>query len=1359
MMNKQILILLLSVFASGMNAKEKGISNYYFTHISGENGLSQSNVKAIIQDSYGFMWFGTKNGLNRFDGTSIVQMDCDDHVAGKGNHNIASLFEDKERKLWVGTDRGVYRYDPTSDLFTALLLRTKEGVDMNNWVGNITADSLGNIWIVIPDQGIFRYKDNQLFLYKMTAGDSHKNEAPGHLCVRRNGEVWVCTWNTGLYRYNPQTDHFDQYASDKDGNRLTGKNINMICEYGDWIAMAVQEGEVLKYNPTTNQLVKIDLPGAVHPFIRNIYNFDEELWVGTQDGLFIINEEKKQTTHLRQDLMQPFSLSDKIIYTMYKDREEDIWIGTMFGGVNYLPHQNLLFDKYVPGNTPNSLNTKRIREIVTDETGKIWLGTEDSGINVMDCFTNNIKQMQHMKADGINHSLTLSMYTHNNQLFCGLFKHGMDVIQLPGGTVRHYSPQELNIDEGSVYAFYIDSKGNKWLGSGWGLYKASPGSFTFHWVTNLGYDWIFDIMEDKSGTLWFATMGSGLWKQTPEDGIFHKYIYEEGKDNTLSSNSVSSLMQDSKGRIWISTDRGGLCRYNPGQDNFTTFSTKDGLPDDVVYKVLEDDQENLWFGTNRGLVCFQPDTKDIHVYTTKDGLLGNQFNYKSAVKGKDGKFYFGSIEGLIAFDPNSIMKSDCRAPIYISKFSIYNQEITVHTPNSPLKQGIFQTDKIVLSHDQSNISFDVALLSYSSAASNEYEYRMEPLDKDWIKTASNQNISYAKLPPGNYTFHVRATNKTNGCPYSTCSLSIVIMPPWWQSVWAYILYTLWGLALIVCWFFWYRRRKETQMEERQKLFEIEKEKELYESKVSFFTEIAHEVRTPLTLINGPLETIRRMDIQEPKLNKNLSVIGQNTKRLLDLTGQLLDFQKIGASKFDMRFEMVDITTLLNETIARFEPTIVQEKKELIQNVPEKSIMAAIDREAITKILSNLLNNAMKYTKRTITVELEEDGMNFIVRVASDGDKIPLENSQQIFEPFYQIVRKKEGQQGVGIGLPLARSLAMLHEGKLYLDTSQSENCFVLSIPLSKEGVLLSEEGTLPDKEVVSQPMDYLVESNIEIFDEEISVETGSMKEYTLLLVEDNEDMRAFILERLDELFTVETARNGKEALHILNHNHIDLVISDIMMPVMNGYDLCREVKSDIDLCHIPIIFLTARNDLDSKINGLKIGAEAYVEKPFSFNYLKEQVLSLLDNRRREREAFVKRPFFSVRNMQMNKADEEFMNKIIKTIEDNITDDNFGVERMADILSMSRSSLLRKIKSLINLLPVDFIRLIRLKKAAEFIQEGKYRIGDICFMVGINSPSYFSKLFLKQFGMTPKEFAKQNQEESRKGTERSLRTTG
>ena len=1326
-----ILLALVTLFLQKVSGEEN--SSYYFTHINGDNGLSSSNVKAIIQDSYGFMWFGTKNGLNRFDGTSILRMNCEDHQLKKGNNNISALYEDANRTLWVGTDRGVYLYHPASDVFTHINQKTKEGKTMDNWVSAIVGDTQGNIWVIIPDQGIFRYKDNELYFYEISNRRQFKQESPNCICVRENGEVWIGFWGLGICRYNPQNDSFEQIVEDRDGRPLVGKNINSICEYGDWLIMAANEGELIKYNTKSHVLEDIKVAGADNTFYTTGAYMKGKIWLGTFNGLYVIDEKKNEVVSLKEDLMRSFSLSDKMIYSMCQDSEGGIWIGTLFGGVNYLPNRNLQFDKFVPGSSGNSLNTKRIRELAEDVKGNIWIGTEDAGISVLNVENGVIRQVKDHKSG--NHLVTLAVVPFQDQIYCGLFKAGLDVIQVPGYTVRHYTPSELKIGEGSVYVFHIDRKGRKWLGTGWGLYVAEAGSFNFVNVKETGYNWIFDLCEGKDGSVWIATMGSGVWRYSPQTDSYKKYESKENEPDGLSSNSVSSVMQDSKGRVWFSTDRGGICYYNEEKDNFVTYSIKEGLPDDVAYKILEDEEGNLWFGTNRGLVRFHPDKNDIRVFTTKDGLLGNQFNYKSALKARNGKFYFGGIDGLVAFDPREAKTDDFVPPIYISKFSIYNKEVTVHTADSPLKECITHTDRIVLNYDESNISFDVALLSYSTAEANQYYYRMAPIDKDWIKAATNQNISYAKLPPGQYTFQVKATSNDNGGQFVERSLSIEILPPWWFSPWAYVFYFIWLVCVVVSWFFWYKHRKEKEMEERQKLFEIEKEKELYESKVNFFTEIAHEVRTPLTLINGPLETLQEMEIADPKIQKNLSVITQNTNRLLTLTGQLLDFQKIGAHKFEMTMECVDITSLLRETVARFEPTISKKNKELALHIPEESIEAVVDKEAITKILSNLLNNALKYARHSICVELQRETEAFLVRVTSDGDKIPAEISQQIFEPFYQAAKKDSASFGVGIGLPLARSLASLHRGKLYLDSEHEDNSFVLSVPLV-ENTLRS----LPKLEEITVETDTLGEG--------VPVE-AEMKSYVLLLVEDNETMLEFMSERLLEVFTVETAKNGQEALEVLRSRRIDLVISDIMMPVMNGWELCKEIKSDMDLSHIPVIFLTAKNDIDSKINGLKIGAEAYVEKPFSFNYLKTQIVSLLYNRQKEREAFSKRPFFPTNKMQMNKVDEEFMNKVIRTIEENIIDTNLNVEHLAEILGMSRSSLLRKIKMLSNLSPVDFIRLIRLRKAAELIHEGKYLIGDICFMVGINSPSYFSKLFLKQFGMTPKDFEKQSQADKEK----------
>lgn len=801
----------------------------------------------------------------------------------------------------------------------------------------------------------------------------------------------------------------------------------------------------------------------------------------------------------------------------------------------------------------------------------------------------------------------------------------------------------------------------------------------------------------------------------------------------LRSNSISSFMEDSRGNVWVSTDRGGISRYNKKEDNFTSFGIEEGLPDDVAYNILEDNNGNLWFGTNKGLVKFNPDTRAVRVFTVKDGLPNNQFNYNSAIKANDGLFYFGSIGGIIAFNPDKEDNQTMQSSLYFTQLRILNEEVTVDTKNSPLKENIMFTRRLTLPYDMATFSLRVVSPSFGVTSGSMYSYKLEPVNSEWISMSGNQ-ISFANLPPGTYNLCVKVD--THGQTI-TKSLEIVITPPWYSSKWAYLAYIILIVAGVMLWFVLYRNHKEKQLRERQHLFAVNKEKELYQNKVNFFTEVAHEIRTPLTLIDAPLEAIEEIGINNSRVQHYLKVTRQNTKRLLNLTGQLLDFQKIDSNRLTFKYENVDISALVNETIDRFEPAMTLKDKELIRNVADEPVIVSTDREAVIKILSNLLNNALKYARRRVKVSLTTDDSNFIIKVTSDGDKISDSEKKLIFKRFYQIDKSNSGENGVGIGLPLSLSLASLLGGSLELaDDGSDGNTFVAILPQNKEGIKHNNKLTVDTS-------DYLLEE-----------ETNQAKEntggYTVLIVEDNDNMREFLAEQANMSFTIETARNGKEALEKLAGSHIDLIVSDVMMPEMDGFSLCKAVKADINLSHIPIVFITAKNDLESKIKGLQLGAEAYIEKPFSVKFFRQLIRSLLDNRRRERESFSKKPFFNMDNMHMTKADEEFMNKVIKIIEDNVGEDNFNVECMADILCMSHSSLLRKIKSVFNMSPVELIRLIKLKKAAELIQEGKHLIGDICYMVGISSPSYFSKLFFKQFGISPKDFEKQCREKQGNG---------
>lgn len=1125
--------------------------------------------------------------------------------------------------------------------------------------------------------------------------------------------------------WNGETFRFADYMVAADGQDMEGVMFTTVVEDTDGsLIFASTNGYLFRYNPVYNTFSKINFSAEGKIYMRCMQCFEDEIWIGTQHGLYILNKYDNTETVLHEDPLNKFSLSDDIIYCLYESRSGDVWIGTSFGGVNYTSRNKFYFKVF---GLWSGLTGRVVNGLTQSADNRIWIGTEDRGLFSLNPSTNIISAISDITAA---QKTVLLLTAFNGSVYAGFSRGGLLRVD---GSGRVSTVLNIKEKDNSVYSYLKDSRGNEWVGLGYALYRRDAGQKDFRHVNETGYDWIFNLFEAHDGTVWIGTMGNGVWRYTPSTGKYKRYVSGETSRSGLRSNSISSFMEDSRGNVWVSTDRGGISRYNKKEDNFTSFGIEEGLPDDVAYNILEDNNGNLWFGTNKGLVKFNPDTRAVRVFTVKDGLPNNQFNYNSAIKANDGLFYFGSIGGIIAFNPDKEDNQTMQSSLYFTQLRILNEEVTVDTKNSPLKENIMFTRRLTLPYDMATFSLRVVSPSFGVTSGSMYSYKLEPVNSEWISMSGNQ-ISFANLPPGTYNLCVKVD--THGQTI-TKSLEIVITPPWYSSKWAYLAYIILIVAGVMLWFVLYRNHKEKQLRERQHLFAVNKEKELYQNKVNFFTEVAHEIRTPLTLIDAPLEAIEEIGINNSRVQHYLKVTRQNTKRLLNLTGQLLDFQKIDSNRLTFKYENVDISALVNETIDRFEPAMTLKDKELIRNVADEPVIVSTDREAVIKILSNLLNNALKYARRRVKVSLTTDDSNFIIKVTSDGDKISDSEKKLIFKRFYQIDKSNSGENGVGIGLPLSLSLASLLGGSLELaDDGSDGNTFVAILPQNKEGIKHNNKLTVDTS-------DYLLEE-----------ETNQAKEntggYTVLIVEDNDNMREFLAEQANMSFTIETARNGKEALEKLAGSHIDLIVSDVMMPEMDGFSLCKAVKADINLSHIPIVFITAKNDLESKIKGLQLGAEAYIEKPFSVKFFRQLIRSLLDNRRRERESFSKKPFFNMDNMHMTKADEEFMNKVIKIIEDNVGEDNFNVECMADILCMSHSSLLRKIKSVFNMSPVELIRLIKLKKAAELIQEGKHLIGDICYMVGISSPSYFSKLFFKQFGISPKDFEKQCREKQGNG---------
>lgn len=1042
-------------------------------------------------------------------------------------------------------------------------------------------------------------------------------------------------------------------------------------------------------------------------------------------GVYTYDKNTKESRHFTHDPSDDYSLSDNAIYSICKDKEGGIWIGNYFCGIDYYPNQYATFEKYYPITGKNSLSGKVVREFCEDEEGNLWIGTEDGGLNK---FNTKTKQFTPLNLSGLHYNIHALSLDHNT-LWIGTYSKGLYALDLRTNHSRHYTmgDAENELNDNNIYSMCRTSSGELYIGTTTGLNQYNYQSDNFTRIHKMDGIFIFSILEDSKGNIWFATYNSGIFKYNPRDKSWKNYVSSPDNPHGLPYNKVISIYEDSKQRLWFSILGHGFCSLNEDTETFISYDSSQGLANDVIYKIIEEKDDILWLTSNKGLIRFDLSTKKSTIYTDSNGLLTNQFNYCSGIKSKDGTIYFGCINGFIAFKPDLFTENTGFPPVAITDFLLFNKSADIGSTDSPLAQSVTYTQNIELKYNQNSFSFRFAALGYASPEENCLSYTLKGFDKEWYYTSKSATATYTNLKPGTYTFCVKAANGKGEWNDEYREIQIHIAPPFWKTVWAYIIYVI--LAIIITSYTLYRFQKQiTDKHKRQlEVLESEKEKEIYHAKIDFFTNIAHEIRTPLTLIKGPLENIlKKEEINTHSLKDNLSIMERNTMRLLDLTNQLLDFRKTEAQGFQLNFMICDISQLIKDTYIRFDPAAKQNDLTFKIGLPEQNFNAAVDKEALTKILSNLFNNAVKYAKSYIHVSLhaptDEQNDFFSITVSNDGLPIPVEMKEKIFEPFVQIKNVSNGQTktGTGIGLPLARSLTELHRGKLYLKDSD-DICFCIELPIKQEKTILLQKTEI--EKPVNTP----------------TVIRQHQTDICILVVEDDPEMQSFISSQLGNAYSVMNASNGKEALKILSENTISLVVSDVMMPEMNGFELCRTLKTNIEYSHIPIILLTAKATIQSKIEGIELGADDYIEKPFSTEYLLARIANLLSNQEKLRQAFTSSPFVNAQTIALTKADEAFLEKLTEVIKSNISEPEFNVDILAEKMNMSRSSLHRKIKGIAQITPNEFIQLERLKMAAQLIQSQEYKINEVCYIVGFNSSSYFAKCFQKQFGVLPKDF--------------------
>lgn len=1019
---------------------------YYFRHYQVENGLSNNSVFCTAQDRDGFLWVGTKDGLNRFDGYQFKTYRHDPAKPGSlGNDLVYVIHRDPANHLWVGTNSGVYLYIPQTETF-----RIIEGT-AHLRINDLASDNNGNLWI-ISLRRTYRY---DITAKKLSAFGNKAAFDATSVSKMRDGSIWLTTLQGTIEEYEPGQKRFKSHDVMDESNP----------KENSWATKTLDMGSGRILIGTANQGIKTfdrktGITTALLTFNSNktsiyvrdmIRVSDKEFWIASESGIYVYNG--KKISRLNKQYGNVYSLSDNAVYTLFKDRENGIWAGTYFGGLNYCSDQYSVFTKYFPQKGVNSISGSDVREICRDGKGNLWIGTEDAGLNMLDAktglFTNFLPDG---KPSSISYSNIHGLLIDGNRLWIGTFEHGLDVMDISTRKViRHYTPGKGNaLQNGFILTFCKTRNGDILLATIVGLYRYDSQKDDFILIEGLPLISYTTITEDSYGNIWAGSFNHGLIRFRLGRKGFLQFEHDDTKPASLTHNAINGVFEDRAKNIWVTTDGGGLNRFRAKNNNFEHITVKEGLPSNFLFRIVEDAERKLWVGSSRGLIRFDPENKEIKVYSSSSGLLTDQFNYNSAYQDTGGRIYFGSVRGMISFNPKDLKNITVQPSVKITGFQINNEEIGVQR-KSVLTKSILNTDKIVLSDSQSSFSLDFAAISFLSPEMTQYAYRMKGIGEDWNYLKTNRKVYFTKLSAGEYLFEVRALGNGNAAwTKNNPRLSISVLPPLYKSTLAYALYSVVLLLTVIYFFRLYHFRMLNKNKRRMERFENKKEKEIYQAKIEFFTNIAHEIRTPLTLIKGPMGDLIKEASSAPYMEKKLRIMERNTERLFKLTNQLLDFRKTEVNGFSLNFVKANISEILNDIFAVFEAVADQKKLTYRLILPELKIEAYIDTEAFYKIISNLIDNAIKYSGTLIEVRLriaQENPDVFLVTVANDGKPIAPELHKKIFEPFFRAT-EAQMKQGTGIGLSLSRSLAELHGGNItVIQNDSAHNIFVLELPL------------------------------------------------------------------------------------------------------------------------------------------------------------------------------------------------------------------------------------------------------------------------------------------------------------------------
>ncbi len=1446
-----VLIILFPARGSGQNI-------FRFDHIGSEDGLSQNTGFSILFDSKGFMWIGTYNGLNRYDGYEFkIFRSSPGNPSSFTNNRVTKLWEDKRGFIWLETYDGYYHFfNPVTETFRSIPLY--EGPDVRNGgmkifhqfsddiiiLGSsesglyfLKYDDKGETYLIkkftfegdksISDNHIrFIHQDNEKNVWtgtrkgiNLSTGGIIEGSGPSFsqmyvnlsftsICETKD-EIWLGTEENGIIIYNKssggtraisvqdvkgfKSDNITHLYRARNGEIIAGfkdKGLMITSDSGKiWNDVKFHSDNLDKiYEDRFNQLwltaiefgvTRLDLvsletrfyvltPEEIKPLTdlerpQFFEDSHENLWLGLHgNGLGFYDRGADLFKFYRNDPKDPNTISSNFIHCITEDKSGQLWLGTgqVLGGVEKVILNNPAFEHYLLEKEPSDVLDNVSRALLEDQNKYLWVATKAGKIHLFD---STLKQKSILYSlPGLVHesfrNITYSLFNDSRgYLWIGSKGYGLSISTRPLDRqslnysnisfrrFTHSASDSTSLGNNNIYSICQDKTGNIWIGTyGNGLsFTGDPGDTDLKFVrinednSNLSSNLIRHLLIDSSGNLWVATaFGLNLLERSNiESGNykFKVFLKNPSDDKSLIYNDVIHIFEDSKKRIWLGTFGGGvdlLEEYEGENASFRHYGSDAGSGFGIIYGILEDQSGNIWYSTENGLICLNTEKGITEIYNNYNGLGFNSFSENTCFRRSDGSLVFGGYLGFEIVDADKLAPKQNSSNIELTKFQLFNKEVTTDQKDSPLNKSISFSDELTLRYFQSSFSIDFSALDFIDPEKVQYTYRLDNFESNWNNIGNQHRATYTNLSPGRYVFRVKSIMNEGKTASPERILNIRILPPWWKTSLAYVLYTF--LIAVIMLFIY---NAITRINRYKNALAIETK--VNELKLQFFTNISHEIRTPLTLIIGPLEDMMAEKSLSPVKKLQMGIMLKNAKRMLQLTNQLLDFRKIQNNKMILKIREIDIVAFTREIFESFGPLARHKGIICTLNSDFDSFMVHADPKKLDIIIYNIISNAIKFTNtgKKVSVKITESEKNtsIDISVTDEGPGIPQKSLSDIFTRY--TILSNQALAGTGIGLSLSYELAKLHRGDILISSTVGVgSTFIIRLLKGNEHFINAPgidtgEMIMHETEFVHAP--YYAEDIEE--DKRIHFAEPPDKN-VMLVVEDNHEILNYICQSLKSFFTTVGARNGDEGLHLARTINPDIIITDIKMPGIDGMEMTRHLKDDFATSHIPVIMLTSKSDMKDQIEGIETGAEAYIVKPFNMEYLKTVAANLLSQRAKVFSYYLNNKTNVSESLKISSKDEEFLKNIIRYTEENYAKD-LSINILADHCNVSRTVLYNKIKGLTGSSPVEFIRRIKMNIAATLLENG-YNVSEASYKTGFSDVKYFSRLFKSQFGYSP-----------------------